>query len=166
MGATRGRWLFLREVTTRCSEVPSSSQWHGHCDANVRQGDPSATHLIVMRRQLMQELLDAQLLSGTVHVGHLVFGKAAVVLVNLGGKRGHSLGDWHAHGSRLPRGPASETASRSQGANTKTKQACPVKPADEVSTWKQNDSHQREHGGLEKAGRPKVASYHFLCQSP
>lgn len=49
------------------------------------------THLIVMRRQLVQKLLDARLFPRAVDVGHLVFWKATVVLVHLGSKNRHQL---------------------------------------------------------------------------
>lgn len=40
-------------------------------------------HLVVVGRELMEQLLDAVLLSRAVHVGHLVLRQGAVVLMNL-----------------------------------------------------------------------------------
>lgn len=40
-------------------------------------------HLIVMGRELMEQLFDAIFLSWAVHIGHLVLGQGAVVLMNL-----------------------------------------------------------------------------------
>ena len=44
-------------------------------------------HLIVMGRELMEQLFDAVFLSWAVHIGHLVLGQGAVVLMNLSRRR-------------------------------------------------------------------------------
>lgn len=41
------------------------------------------SHLIVVGRELMEQLFDAVFLSWAVHVGHLVLRQGAVVLMNL-----------------------------------------------------------------------------------
>lgn len=41
------------------------------------------SHLIVMGRELMEQLFDAVFLSWAVHIGHLVLRQGAVVLMNL-----------------------------------------------------------------------------------
>lgn len=46
------------------------------------------SHLIVMGRELMEQLLDAVFLSWAVHVGHLVLRQGAVVVMNLQMTRG------------------------------------------------------------------------------
>lgn len=46
------------------------------------------SYLIVVRRQLMEQLFDAVFLSRAVHIGHLVLWQGAVVLMNL--SRRHS----------------------------------------------------------------------------
>lgn len=45
------------------------------------------SHLIVMGRELMEQLFDAVFLPWTVHIGHLVLGQGAVVLMYLRGKQ-------------------------------------------------------------------------------
>lgn len=41
------------------------------------------SHLIVVRRELMEQLFDAVFLSWAVHIGYLVLRQGAVVLMNL-----------------------------------------------------------------------------------
>lgn len=41
------------------------------------------SHLIVMWRELMEQLFDAVFLSWAVHIGHLVLRQRAVVMINL-----------------------------------------------------------------------------------
>lgn len=41
------------------------------------------SHLIVVGRELMEQLFDAVFLSWAVHIGHLVLRQGAVVLMNL-----------------------------------------------------------------------------------
>lgn len=62
-----------------------------HSPADV-QGHFLDTDLIVMWWQLVQKLLYARFFSRAVDIGNLVLGQAAVVLVNLGSKRGDCSG--------------------------------------------------------------------------
>lgn len=65
---------------------------HGQPRRTDVRGRFSVTHLIVVRRQLVQKLLYARLFSRAVDVGDLVLGQAAVVLVHLRSKRGDCSG--------------------------------------------------------------------------
>lgn len=47
------------------------------------KGVRSDSHLIVMGRELMEQLFDAVFLSWAVHIGHLVLRQGAVVLMDL-----------------------------------------------------------------------------------
>ena len=47
------------------------------------EGTGLDSHLIVVGRELMEQLLDAVLLSWTVHIRHLVLRQAVVVLMDL-----------------------------------------------------------------------------------
>lgn len=49
----------------------------------VGEGVSLDSHLIVMGWELMEQLFDAVFLSWAVHIGHLVLGQRAVVLMNL-----------------------------------------------------------------------------------
>lgn len=49
----------------------------------VGEGVGLDSHLIVVGWELMEQLFDAIFLSWAVHVGHLVLGQRAVVLMNL-----------------------------------------------------------------------------------
>lgn len=46
-------------------------------------GTPLDSHLIVVRRQLAEELLDSVFLARAVHIGHLVLREGAVVSLHL-----------------------------------------------------------------------------------
>lgn len=45
------------------------------------------SHLIVVGRELMEQLFDAVFLSWAVHIGHLVLRQGAVVLMNLSNRQ-------------------------------------------------------------------------------
>lgn len=47
------------------------------------------SHLIVVGWELMEQLFDAVFLSWAVHIGHLVLGQGAVVLMNLRRRQRH-----------------------------------------------------------------------------
>ena len=49
----------------------------------VGEGLSLDSHLIVVGRELMEQLFDAVFLSWAVHIGHLVLRQGAVVLMNL-----------------------------------------------------------------------------------
>lgn len=49
----------------------------------VGEGVSLNSHLIVVRRELMEQLFDAVFLSWAVHIGYLVLRQGAVVLMNL-----------------------------------------------------------------------------------
>lgn len=49
----------------------------------VGEGAGLDSHLIVVGRELMEQLFDAVFLSWAVHIGHLVLRQGAVVLMNL-----------------------------------------------------------------------------------
>lgn len=49
----------------------------------VGEGVSLDSHLIVVGRELMEQLLDAVFLSWAVHIGHLVLRQGAVVLMDL-----------------------------------------------------------------------------------
>ena len=55
----------------------------GWMDGGVGEGVSLDAHLIVMGRELMEQLFDAVFLSWAVHIGHLVLRQGAVVLMNL-----------------------------------------------------------------------------------
>lgn len=49
----------------------------------VGEGVSLNSHLIVVRRELMEQLFDAVFLSWAVHIGYLVLRQGAVVLMDL-----------------------------------------------------------------------------------
>lgn len=68
--------------------------WTEAAGGGGREGGASLdqAHLVVVGRELMEQLLDAVLLSGAVHVGHLVLRQGAVVLMNLTEKKTQTSG--------------------------------------------------------------------------
>lgn len=63
----------------------------------VGEGVSLNSHLIVVRRELMEQLFDAVFLSWAVHIGYLVLRQGAVVLMNLSGRQSDESDEQHQH---------------------------------------------------------------------
>lgn len=82
----KDRFHFLLRLSLPCSPLISLLPWGrgGRCRWRCwGSGVSLVSHLIVVGGQLMEQLFDAVFLSRAVHVGHLVLGQGAVVLMNL-----------------------------------------------------------------------------------